>query len=196
MKDFWEMFKELCLDNGVTPSYVLTQMKMPRGYATRWKQGIEPNDLSKKKIADYFDVPFTYFEDGKKTPKAPVFSSVAAGVPIDGDPIIDDWQELTPEMVRQGGSLWLRVHGESMYPELQDGDLILIRQQEEAEEGKVCVFRIGTEYTVKRLHRVDGGIILQATNEEFDSKFYTDKQVKSLPVEIFGIAVALVREKL
>lgn len=51
----WQVFSELCKENGVRPTRVLTELGIPVGIATNWKNGISyPKHDKVMKIAEYF----------------------------------------------------------------------------------------------------------------------------------------------
>ena len=81
----------------------------------------------------------------------------------------------------------LRVKGDSMNPRICDGDVLIVRQQKNADSGDVVVVRIGEEdATVKRYVRNEGSITLQPFNTAYEPLVFTNKQIKSLPVSIIG----------
>lgn len=53
---FWENFIDLCEKAGKTPTAVVLDLGLSRGSATVWKKGGIPNDITLKKIANYFNV--------------------------------------------------------------------------------------------------------------------------------------------
>lgn len=67
---FYDMFINLCNQNGVSPSAVLTQLGMNRSTATFWKQGKSlPSQETVNKIADYFGVTLDYLMGRDKLQK-------------------------------------------------------------------------------------------------------------------------------
>ena len=82
----------------------------------------------------------------------------------------------------------LRVRGESMIGAgILDGDRVIVRPQQTAEDGQIVVARIGDEATVKRLHRRNGEIWLLPENPAFSP-------IDGKDAEIIGIVKALCRE--
>lgn len=69
---FYKKFIELCNSKGVTPSYVGLQVGVSKASVSGWKKGSLPRDTQLQKIADYFDVPVSYFsEEDHETEKSP-----------------------------------------------------------------------------------------------------------------------------
>ena len=82
----------------------------------------------------------------------------------------------------------LRVRGESMIGAgILDGDRVIVRPQQTAEDGQIVVARIGDEATVKRLRRRDGEVWLLPENPAFSP-------IDGSEAEIIGIVKALCRE--
>ena len=82
----------------------------------------------------------------------------------------------------------LRVRGESMIGAgILDGDRVIVRPQQTAEDGQIVVARIGDEATVKRLRRRNGEIWLLPENPAFSP-------IDGSEAEIIGIVKALARE--
>lgn len=53
---FYNNFLSLCEDAGMSPSAVLTELEISKGGLKRWRDGVEPTNPTKKKIADYFGI--------------------------------------------------------------------------------------------------------------------------------------------
>lgn len=62
---FWDKFVAACNNKGVSPTAVVTTLRISGGSITKWKKGSKPNDTTIAKIADYFEVsPEYFFESG------------------------------------------------------------------------------------------------------------------------------------
>jgi repressor LexA len=98
----------------------------------------------------------------------PVVGHVAAGAPILAEQNIEDHVILSPQFAREG---WfaLRVRGDSMVNAgILDGDLVLVKPQQDAPDGSIVVALVGEEATVKRLDRSSGRIRLLAENPAYE----------------------------
>lgn len=103
-----------------------------------------------------------------QTVKVPILGVVAAGVPILAQENIEGF--ITVERPRSGGSdlFALRVKGDSMINAgILEGDVIVARKAETADDGEIVVALIGDEATVKRLYRRDGRVELHAENPAY-----------------------------
>ena len=90
-----------------------------------------------------------------------VLGRVAAGVPIEAITDIIDTEEITEEMARTGEFFGLQIRGDSMEPKISDGDVVIVRQQDDAETGDIVIATInGDEATCKRLRKYRDGIEL------------------------------------
>ena len=126
----------------------------------------------------------------------PVLGSIPAGVPLEEVEDVIDWEDIPEDWTRGGRRYFaLKVHGSSMYPRYEDGDVIILIKQETCENGQDCAVMVGnTEATFKRVKFTDDGIILQSINPDYDSYVYSNTQVQELPVVILGVVVELRRK--
>lgn len=62
---FYDNFLRLCEDRGVSPTRVLTNLGISKGSLSRWRDGGEPLNETKKKIADYFGITVRQLMDGE-----------------------------------------------------------------------------------------------------------------------------------
>ncbi len=80
-----------------------------------------------------------------------MLGKVAAGVPIEAIEDIKDYEEITSEMAGAGEYFTLRIRGDSMEPRIADGDVLIVREQNDCNNNDVVVVLMnGDEATVKR----------------------------------------------
>lgn len=65
---FYDNFISLCEDAGVSPSKVLSDLSIGKAGLSRWREGVEPTNPIKKKIADYFGITVKELMETKKAP--------------------------------------------------------------------------------------------------------------------------------
>lgn len=122
--------------------------------------------------------------------KVPVLGAVPAGIPISAIEDIIDYEEIPQSWSNQGDFFGLRIKGNSMYPKLENGDIVIVKKQSTADNGDVVIAMVnGDDATCKRYKRMDAGIMLTSDNSEYSPMFYTNEQVQSLPVTIIGKVV-------
>lgn len=103
-----------------------------------------------------------------KTKFIPLVGSIAAGVPITADQMVEETMPLPESLVGGGDLFMLRVKGESMIDAaICDGDYVVIRQQKDANNGEVVAAMIDGEATVKTFSRKGGHIWLLPANDNF-----------------------------
>lgn len=127
----------------------------------------------------------------------PVLGTIPAGVAIEAVQDIIRWEEIPREWLRGGREYFaLQVKGDSMFPEYLDGDTVIIRKQSCCDSGDDCAVIINAaDATLKRVHIVEDGIVLEAINPMYGRKKYTTQEVEDLPVKILGVVVELRRKK-
>lgn len=118
----------------------------------------------------------------------PFLGRVAAGAPIEAVEMLEAVE--VPESLLAGGNNFaLQVQGESMIDEgIRDGDVLIIRKQDHADNGQTVVAQIEGEATIKKFYQRDGRVELRPANEELKPLV-----VPAEKVEIIGVVVGLVR---
>lgn len=89
----------------------------------------------------------------------------------------------------------LKVKGDSMSPVLIEDDIVIVKKQEDFENGDIVVAIInGDEATIKKGKKSDNSILLQPLNTNYEPLIFTNEEIKSIPVKIIGIVKQLKRE--
>lgn len=138
---------------------------------------------------------FLYLEE-LNTKKAgvsiPVLGRVAAGLPIEAIEDIIDTEEISEEMAATGNFFGLKIHGDSMEPRISSGDVVIVRQQDDAESGDIVIATVnGTDATCKRLRKYRDGIELISNNPAYKPMFFSNEEIVEIPVRILGRVVEL-----
>lgn len=121
-----------------------------------------------------------------------VLGRVAAGIPIDAVTDIIDTEEISLEMARTGEFFGLQIKGDSMEPKISDGDVVIVRQQNDAESGDIVIATInGDEATCKRIRKYRDGIELVSSNPCYEPMFFSNEEIENKPVRIIGRVVEL-----
>jgi repressor LexA len=193
-KEVYTFLKAYIEHHGVAPTYeeirrhfgfrsynsVFKHLKQleARGYLTsRWKN---------KKQAFSLKEPV---QASTTTTQLPLLGRVAAGEPIEA--LEDrDIVEVPESFLGTGEHFALRVRGDSMIEDgIHDGDIILLRKQEDAENGQTVVALIDGEATVKRLYRKGDSVELHPANSSMKPLI-----VEAKKVTVQGVVVGLIRK--
>ncbi len=99
---------------------------------------------------------------GEDTVDVPLVGIVSCGVPIFAEENIEAYFKISTKLARPlYKHFLLRAQGDSMdKKEIFDGDLVLVRQQDDAENGNIVVALIDNEATIKEFQRKDGAVVL------------------------------------
>ena len=122
-----------------------------------------------------------------KTQFIPLVGSIAAGVPITADQMVEETMPLPESLVGGGELFMLKVKGESMIDAaICDGDFVVIRQQKDANNGEIVAAMIDGEATVKTFSRKSGKVWLLPANNDF-------APIDGTHCEILGKVTAVLR---
>ncbi len=121
-----------------------------------------------------------------------VLGRVAAGIPIEAITDIIDTEEISAKLAQTGSFFGLRLHGDSMEPRMCDGDVVIVRQQDDAESGDVVIALVdGEDATCKRIRKYRDGIELISNNPAYPPMFFSNEEIQTKPVKIIGKVVEL-----
>tara|TARA_Y100001978_G_scaffold165077_1_gene152341 strand:+ start:1983 stop:2612 length:630 start_codon:yes stop_codon:yes gene_type:complete len=156
IREIMDVF-EINSTNGVRTTLAALEKKGHIRRHARLSRGIE--------LVDYVE-PASLASD---LHEVPLVGRVAAGEPILATENIETTLQVDRSLLPASGTIFaLRVHGESMNNAgILDGDIVLARQQENAERGDIVVAQIGDDATVKHYAPGDGCIRLLPANEAF-----------------------------
>ena len=191
LTEYGKSQKEVAEAIGVIPSTFNT-----------WCQGIALPRMGKvQALSDYFGINKSDLIDDKsaligKTPSkgftVNVLGRVAAGIPIEAITDIIDTEEISQDLAKTGEFFGLQIHGDSMEPRMYEGDVVIVRQQDDAESGDIVIAMVnGDDATCKRLMKYAGGISLISLNSKYDPMMFTNQEIEEKPVRIIGKVVEL-----
>ena len=104
-----------------------------------------------------------------ETAYVPLVGQIAAGTPITADQHVDDVVPLPRHLVGDGNLFMLKVVGESMIDAaICDGDFVVVREQQNAENGDIVAAMLDGEATVKVFRQRDGHTWLLPRNSAFE----------------------------
>lgn len=170
---------------------------------TDWVKGNSYPRIDKIELmANYFGISKADLVEDRSKRSAPhkgvvinVLGRVAAGIPIDAVEDIIDTEEISEEMAKTGEFFGLQIHGDSMTPSICDGDIVIVKQQNDAESGDIVIATInGDEATCKRLRKYKDGIELISNNPSYSPFEFSNQEIEEKPVRIIGKVVELRRK--
>lgn len=115
--------------------------------------------------------------------KIRIYGRVAAGVPLEMIDDIYDEEEIHPDMLKGGQEYFgLVIHGDSMEPRMKEGDIVIVRKQEDAETGDTVIVTVnGDDATCKKLKKYRDGIELIGTNPSFNLPIFASGCCRCTP---------------
>ena len=198
---FKNIFTNLCNKNNVSPTAVCIAIGLSNAAYSNWDENSVPRKTTLLKIANYFNVSVEYLlgeekekpSDKPKALRVPVYGEIAAGIPIDAIEDIIDYEELPVSWTSKGKFIALKIKGDSMSPRICDEDIVIIRLQEDIENGEIAAIYIGSDCnaTCKRVKKTADGISLISLNPAYPPMFFTYPEVRDLPIKILGKVVEL-----
>lgn len=194
--------KDLRHINQISQQKLANSIGVSRSTIAMWELGnSEPDNENLTKLANFFNVSVDYLLGQNGYPSlphstggtwVPVLGRVAAGIPIEAIEDVEDYEEISPDMAKTGEFFALKIQGDSMEPKISNGDVVIVRQQPDCDNGDIAVVLVnGDEATVKRIKKSPEGIMLIPNNTSYEPMFYSNDDVKKLPVRIIGKVVEL-----
>lgn len=152
------------------------------------KVGVLRRDPSKPRALELLDRATDAMKSVVKPGGLPLVGNVAAGSPILAEENIEDYVPVPEIAGGDEGEFVLTVRGDSMKNVgIMEGDYVVVRPQEIADDGQIVVALVGEEATVKRFFREADHVRLQPENE-------TMEPIRSREVRIVGRVVGVLRK--
>lgn len=193
--------KELCAKKGILQKDLAKIVGRAPSAISGWATGkFEIDNDSLFILSDYFGVSIDYILGKTSAPtpikkgvKIPVLGEVAAGIPLDAIEDIIDYEEIPEDLAKTGDFFGLRIKGDSMSPRMLDGDVVIVRKQNDVESGEIAIVLVnGDSATCKKVVKHDNGITLIANNPAvYEPHFFTMQEVDTLPIKVIGKVVEL-----
>ncbi len=188
-----EIIREYKNKTGISDSELARRMGVDRSTAMRWSSGsvkrLSAETMEKlSSLVGYNVEPLLKGMD--IAVRLPVLGYVKAGYDLFAQENYLGEEEASLADRRQG-DYYLKVTGDSMSGVgIMDGSLVLVRQCSQVESGRIAVLLIGDEVTVKRVLYKGNMLILEAANPEYENRYFTPKEIRTLPVQIIGQVLA------
>lgn len=165
---------------------------------SQWESGqvrrMDANVL--QKLADLFGTTVEYLIGKDKTAEIPVLGRVAAGLPIEAyEDFSGETEKLSESMaVDEYEYFALRIRGDSMSPQISNGDVVIVRKQRDVESGQIGIVLIdGMDATAKQVQKTEQGLVLVSFNPAYPPRFIPWADVAN-NVQVIGRVVELRRK--
>lgn len=183
--------KRIMFEHEKSQADVCRELNINKATLSSWMNGTRAPRMSKiDMLCKYFgctrgDIMEPEKPNSVKCLRIPVLGRIAAGYPTEAIQNTVDYVEI-PEAWR-GEYFALKVRGASMMPRISEDDVLIVKRQEEAENGDIVIAQVnGDDATVKKLLIGTNGITLQPFNSEYEPLFFNVEQQNNLPVRILG----------
>lgn len=212
MSEFKDIIRKLRSEKNMSQAELASELGISSSSVAMWEIGQRyPGKDTYEQLADLFnvDIDFLYgrtsirqrvhFDnDGNAMVHSSscavinVVGRVAAGIPIQAVENIIDTEEISSELACTGEFFGLQIKGDSMEPKISNGDIVIVRQQNDAESGDIVIALVnGDDATCKRLRKYRDGIELVSTNPKYAPMFFSNEEIIQKPVKIIGKVVEL-----
>jgi repressor LexA len=187
--------KNWLIHKGRTPS--VRELMTVLGYKSPRSAALIIQELvSKGVLQRRSDGTFQFIKDLESDPthartvEVPLLGTVACGMPILAQENVEAFVPVSTELAHPGSQYFLlRAKGDSMdRAGINDGDLVLVRQQSVADDGNLVVALIDDEATIKEFHRGKNIIVLRpkSSNDSHQPIILTEN------LQVQGVVVATV----
>lgn len=202
LNKFSERLKSARNECGISQKKLAEKLFVSQQTIAKWETDkATPNPETITKIADLLNISLDYLlgrvdnnvsitSISEPFIKIPVLGNIPAGVPIEAIEDILGHIDI-PESMATGGKEFfaLKIKGDSMSPKYENGDVVLFEHCSSCDSGSDCAVMVnGDDVTFKRVEIVESGIMLKPMNSNYETMFYTKKDIEDKPVRIIGIA--------
>ena len=170
--------------NNKTQVDLINDLGFNKSAVSTWCNGTRLPRMDKvDALAKYFGIRRSDLIEDKSESKIkpttiPVLGSVPAGIPIEAIQDIIDYEEIDAATAAKGEYFALQVKGSSMEPRICEGDIVIVRKQDDVESGEIAIVMVnGDNATIKRLLKYEDGIRLMPTNPAYEPLYFTNDEI-------------------
>jgi repressor LexA len=167
----YSFIRNQIMHTGTTPS--LRKIGEVVGYSSPRSVQLMLERLSKRELLSYKNGKVELLHKNapvmtERTVRVPLVGRAACGLPTLAEQDIETYLDISTKIARSGRPYFLlRAQGDSMDKAgINDGDLVLVRQQPTAEEGEIVVALINDSATIKHFHRENGLVVLKPNSSD------------------------------
>lgn len=172
---------------------------------TDWVKGNSYPRIDKIELmANYFGISkadlvenHTKYENtlSKKGTTIKIYGRVAAGIPLEAIEDVIEEEEIPEELARTGEFFGLKINGDSMEPDIHNGDTVIVKRQNDAESDEIVIALVnGNDGVCKRLKKYADSIALISLNPNYEPMYFSQEEIDEKPVKIIGKVVELRRK--
>ena len=179
--------------NNKTQVDLINDLGFNKSAVSTWCNGTRLPRMDKvDALAKYFGIRRSDLIEDKSESKIkpttiPVLGSVPAGIPIEAIQDIIDYEEIDAVTAAKGEYFALQVKGSSMEPRICEGDIVIVRKQDDVESGEIAIVIVnGDNATIKRLLKYEDGFRLMPTNPAYEPLYFTNDEILEKPVKVIG----------
>lgn len=186
-----------CIDNyysvnGVVPTMqeIANSLQIAKSTVSSYISAMKENGMIQHKAGWHTIKTDSIAKTITAVQNVPVVGSIACGSPILAEQNIEKYILVPKTFLGNGNFFILRAQGDSMVDAgIEDGDLVIIRQQESAEQGQIVVALIDNEATLKRyyLDKRKRQVRLHPENTKYEDMYYDN-------ISIQGIAIKVIKD--
>lgn len=183
-----EKIKEFRLKRGMSQEELADLLQTTKQTISRYEIGDrKANQDVLFKLSEIFKVSIDDFFPPKDKRSVfatvPVVGKVSCGNGIIAYEEIESYETVPADWVDGGEYFFARAKGDSMIgARIMDGDLLLIRRQNDVDNGEIAAVLIDDEIVLKRVYKTDGTIILQSENPAYQPIVVKPEDAKSVRI--------------
>ncbi|GIN38493.1 LexA family protein [Heyndrickxia oleronia] len=182
---------------GKSQTDLAKELNLPEMTVSNWvKAKTYPRIDKIQLMADYFgikrsdlteDKPENLYDFNSLTVKVPILGTIACGEPILVAENFEGYRYESADTLPQGETYYLKAKGDSMEPTIPNGSSVLIRMQNDVENGEIAAILLNgdTEATLKRVKKQGDVVILMPDNPVYEPIIVSEKN----PARIIGKAI-------
>lgn len=208
MADIGKYIKQLRNEKKLTQEELGALLGVQKAAVQKWESGTVKNLKREtlKKLSEIFEVsPAAFISNENESSnitavytdeiyRIPVFESVSAGFGTYADSLVVDY---IPVFIKNHAELPLlmgiKVQGDSMYPTIEDGDIIIVRRQSSVDSGSIAVILIdGEEGVVKKVEYGKDWIDLISINPMYPKRHFQGEELTRL--RVMGLVKQVIKE--
>lgn len=207
---FWNNFVKLCNNIGKSPNAVAKELSLSSGSVTSWKNGRVPHHSTLLKLATYFNISVDHLLsdtpapheiirgnaiilDPAKTRMIPVYESVSAGFGAVAQNLILEYMPIYIHSESEADeTICIKVTGDSMSPEIENGDVIQVHKQSSVDSGSIAVVLVDDEEAlVKKVIYDDNHMELHSFNQNYPPVSFSGADL--MRIRVLGLVKSTIK---